>query len=309
MSQQTSRLSEISMVTANFGEGVVLADVIQDWWNFLGGKPGEVVFIDCGSDAETQAICWQLYQDGAIDRLQVIHQDNDDFGRDKGFIKEYTAGAVASKPYLVLCKTDTLPYRQGHEGWLEEALGYLDRDDVFAISGAWNLPSKHHDAWDGWYFSKKCSYNFVVIKRDKFMAAAHEFAHDFILSGFTSENPADATGQGRYFIEVAFEKYLERHDAYVLSKVEDINWTVFHTNTHDRLLKQVREDYLARRNVESFMNIGFSDKEPAPAEARYYGLPVPQVSFLKKLRIAFGASPLGSSWRNLKRQLPKPSKS
>lgn len=307
MSQRTSRLSEISLVTANFGEGVVLADVLQDWFHFLGGKPNEVVFIDCGSDPETQAICWQLYQDGLIDRLQVIHPDNDDFGRDKGFIKEYTAGAVASNPYLVLFKTDTLPYRQGHEGWLEEALNYLDRDDVFAISGAWNLPSKHHDAWDGWYFSKKCSYNFVVIKRDKFMAAAHEFAHDFILSGFTSENPAEATNQGRYFIEVAFEKYLERHNVYVLSRVEDINWTVFHTNTHNQLLKQVREDYLARRDVERFMNLGFSDKEPDPSKARYYGLPVPQVGFLKKLRIAFGASPLGTPWRSLKRRLPQKS--
>jgi hypothetical protein len=318
MQKKSGRLSEISMVTANFGEGAVLFDVMEDWFKFLGGKPGEVVVVDCGSDAETQSACWKMLQAGMIDKLQLIHTSNDDYGKDKGHIKEYTAGEIASKPYVLHIKTDTLPYRQGQDGWLEEALDYLDREDIFAISGAWNLPSMHHHAWSGWYFSQKCSLNFALMKRSMFMASAHEFGHEFILSGFKGKNPASGMGKeefgedavlDRYFIEVAFEEYIKRHNVYVLSKVEDPNWTIFHTNVHNELLKQVREDYLARKDIEPFMNLGFSNKEPNPAEARYYGLPVPQVNFLKKLRIAFGASPWGPSWRNLKRQLPKPSKS
>lgn len=237
------------MVTANYGEGVVLRDVFQDWFDFLGGKPGEVVVVDCGSDPETQTVCWQMFQQGLIDKLQIIHPSSDDFGKEKGYIKEYTAGAIASKPYVLVFKTDTLPYRKGYEQWLVEAIEYLERDDVFAVGGSYNLPCKTHDAWPGWYFSRKCSYNFAIMKRDMFMAAAHEFANDFILSGFKGENPAAQGDQHRYFIEVAFEQYMERHNLYTLMKVEDPNWTVFHTNTHNERLKQTREKYLARQDI------------------------------------------------------------
>lgn len=289
------------MVTANFEEGLVFDEILHDWFNFLGGKPGEVVTVDCGSKPETQMIYWQLFQKGLIDKLQLIHSDNEDFGKDKGFIKEYTAAAIASKPYILCFKTDTLPYRKGYENWLEEAIGYLDREDVFCISGAWNLPSKHHDAWPGWYFSTKCSYNFLLIKRSMFMAALHEFGDEFIRSGFKSHNPA--VGQERFFIEVAFEKYIERHNVYTLCKVEDPNWTVFHTNTHEALLKETREKYLAREDIERFMNIGFSDEEPDPAKALYYGLPPEKISLIKRLRIAVGSSQLGPYWRLLKQKL------
>lgn len=300
---ERSVLDRLSMVTANFEEGLVFADVVNDWFNFLAGKPGEVVVVDCGSSAETQANYWKLFQEGIINKLQLIHADSDDFGKDKGYIKEYTAGAIATKPYVLFFKTDTLPFRKGHENWLEEAIGYLDRDDVFAVSGSWNLPSKHHDAWSGWYFSQKCSYNFALMKRSTFMAALHEFGDEFIQSGFKSENPA--INQERYFIEVAFEKYIQRHNVFTLCKIEDPNWTVFHTNTHEERLQQVREQYFAREDVERFMNLGFSDAEPDPSKALYYGLPPENSGLMKQLQIAIGKSPIGPYWRSLKQVLLK----
>ncbi len=306
-SKLSSILSQISLITANYGEGVVLAEVINDWFDFLGGKPGEVVVIDCGSDSKTQNVCWNLFQNGVIDKLQLIHSSNDDFGRDKGYIKEYTAGAIASKPYVLVFKTDTLPYREGNEDWLVDAVEYLERNDVFAVGGSYNMPCKHHDAWEGWYFSHKCSYNFALMKRDKFMAAAHEFANDFILAGFQGENPAAKTMQDRYFIEVAFERYMERHKLYTLVKIEEPGWTVFHTNTHDERLRQVREQYRARRQIKKYMNAGNSDEIPDPARAIYYGFPPPPLH--KRLRIAFGKSAFGPWWQEVKRQIFKKTQS
>ena len=296
-------LSQISMVTANYGEGAVLSDVIQDWFKFLGGKPGEVVVIDCGSDAQTQSVCWSMFQQGLIDKLQMIHPDSEDFGKDKGYIKEYTAGAISSKPYVLVYKTDTLPYQSGHDDWLIEAVSYLDRPEVFAVGGSYNMPCKHHDAWQGWYYSRKCSYNFALMKRDTFMACAHEFANDFILSGFKGENPASRTGQDRYFIEVAFEQYMEKHDLYTLMKVEEPNWTVFHTNLHDERLQKVRTQYLARTNIEKYLNAGNSELPPDPSKALYYGYPAP--SLLKQLRTAFGTTRLGPYWRAFKQRVFK----
>jgi hypothetical protein len=197
--------------------------------------------------------------------------------------------------------SDTLPYRDGHDNWLEESINHLEREDVFAISGAFNLPSKHHDACPGWYFSHKCSLNFALMKRITFMKAIHEFAGSYIISGFKGENPAEATNQSRYLFEVAMEQYIQRHNQYTLCKIEDPNWTVFHTNTHGERLKMAREKYLARQKIERFMNVGYSDAEPIPSKALYYGQP--PVGIMKRLRIAFGESSIGPYWRSIKQQL------
>jgi hypothetical protein len=305
MYQASSHLEDISLVTNNFGDALVFADILQDWFDFLGGKPGEVVVVDCGSDRETQEIYWQLFQEGLIDKLQVIqsyHEDNYG-GVESGYKKEYTAGAIASKPYLLWFHVDTLPFRKGHDLWLAEAIAYLDRSDVFAVGGSFNLPSKHRSAWDGWYFSNKCSLNFTLMKRSMFMEAVHEFAGDFITSGFRGNNPADAFGEGRsrFIFELAFEQYIQRHNRYTLCKVEDINWTVFHTNVHGERLKKTREKYLSRQKIKPYLNIGNSTKHTTPPQPIYYGQPL--LSLFKKIQIWIGSSSLGPYWRSLKRLL------
>ncbi len=305
MSERVSKLDDVSLVTNNFGDALVFADILLDWFRFLGGKPGEVVVVDCGSDRETQTIYWNLFKEGLIDKLQLIQSNHEDNygGIESGYKKEYTAGAIASKPYLLWFHVDTLPYREGHDNWLEESISYLERDDVFAVGGSFNLPSKHHDAWPGWYFSDKCSLNFVLMKRSTFMKATHEFAGPYIMAGFKGENPAEVMvpGKARYLFEVAFEEYIQRNKMYTLCKVEEPTWTVFHTNTHEERLKKTREKYLARKDIERFMNAGFSNEEPRPDRAIYYGQP--PIGIIKRLRIMFGRSLVGPYWRQLKQKL------
>jgi len=306
MSKQLSQLDNVSLVTNNFGNGSVFADILLDWFRFLGGKPGEVVVVDCGSDTETQTIYWKLFQEGLIDKLQVIQSNHEDNygGKETGFIQEYTAGAIASKPYLLWFHIDTLPYREGHDNWLQESISYLDRKDVFAVGGSFNMPSKQHDAWAGWYFSHKCSLNFALMKRSTFMAAVHEFADPYITAGFKGNNPAEALGQskGRYIFEIAFEQYIQRYNAYTLCKIEDLTWTVFHTNTHEERLQKTRDKYLARKDIKRFMNAGLlSEEKPIHERIIYYGQP--QIGIVKKLRIIFGQSSVGSYWRWLRQRL------
>lgn len=306
-SNQPKKLSEVSLVTANFGDAVVFADILQDWFRFLGGKPGEVVVVDAGSDPQTHAVYWKLFQEGSIDKLQVIrsdHEDNAD-GKESCYIGDYTQAAIASKPYLLLFKVDTLPYRSGHDTWIDEAIDYLDREDVFAVGGSFNFPSKHHDAWPGWYFSHKCSLNFALMKRSTFMASVHEFAGSYILSGFKGQNPCQSAELNRHLIEVSLETYMQHHKMYTLSKIEDSNWTVFHTNTHEERLKKTRERYLTRRDVKYYINAGFSDTEPVPNKWIYYGEPLLSTmsKHLQTLQVAFGRSHLGPYWRYLKRYL------
>ena len=195
-------LSQVSLTAANMGNTLAFEPVMEDWFGFLGGTSGEVVIVDGGSSPETHAVYWKLFNERKIDKLQVIRSEHSDNHRDTCYIQEYIVGAIASKPYILFFKSDTLPFRQGHDNWLPEAIEHLERPDTFAVGGSFNSPSHHHDAWPGWYFSHKCSLNFALMKRSSFMEAMEEFAGEFIRSGYRIEkNPIGPEANKRYVVE------------------------------------------------------------------------------------------------------------
>jgi len=293
-------LEQISMSAANFGNAEVFTDVLTDWIAFLGGRPGEIVIVDGGSNQTTHSIYFDLFQRGLIDKLQVIRRDHPDNHKNTCYFQEHAAGAICSKPYILWFKSDTLPFRRGHDEWLARAIEYLDRPDTFAVGGSFNVPSKHHEGPEpGWYFSDKCSLNFSLMKRSSFVAAMNEFGGEYIASNFTLKSPIAEDGKGstRYVMETAFERYMKNHDQYVLAKVEDATWTVFHTNLAGPKLAETRQDYLARRNVEKYMNAGYV----MPLQGGcYYGM---KRNYLKEWRVALGATAFGPPWRVLKKLL------
>jgi hypothetical protein len=302
----TRPLEAISLVARNYGDGIVFEEVLLDWFDFLGGRPGEVVIVDAGSPSDTQDVYWELFKRGLIDKLQVIPKTHPEHDHERGFVQLVTAGMIASCPYLLWFNIDTLPYRRGHDGWVEEALGYLERDDVSMIGGAFNNPSKIKDAWDGWYYSDKCSLNLALMKRTTFTTALFEFADDFVKSGFETPNPA--VGQERFFMEVAIEHYMKRRRQFSLCRIEDENWTVFHTNTHEMRLKETRARYRARKGIDRYMNLGLETadrrpgKPPHSAKALYYGQSRVR-QMIKNVRIDLGATPLGPPWRAIKARI------
>jgi hypothetical protein len=289
-------LDKVALIANNFGDGHVFRDVLGDWYAFMGGRPGQVVIVDNGSAKETQAAIYDAYCEGMIDKLVLVQPGHCDTGNHQVFIAEHTSPAIATKPYLLWFHIDTLPFRQGHEDWLSEAISYLDRDDVFAVGGSFNIESKHHDAWPGWYFSHKCSENFALMKRSEFVRVMEEFCGEYISSGFTGKNPAAVTGQNRYLLEVAFERYIQAHQKFTLVREEDPTWTIFHTNVHGERLGKVRRDYLARKRVTNFLNAGCTGAKPPGI---YYGQP-PVAAWLRRVRTRFGRSPMGPYWRAIK---------
>jgi hypothetical protein len=252
-------LKQISMTAANIGNEAAFEPVLEDWLKFIGGRPGEIAIIDGGSKAPMHDIYWRMFKEGKIDKLQVIRPEHCENDREKCYYQEHMAGAFVANPYILFFKSDTLPYREGHENWLLEAMGYLDRDDTFAVGGSFNIPSKHHEAWPGWYFSDKCSLNFALMKRITYMKAMEEFAGEYISSGFRGRSPMGPNG-GRYVMETAFERYMQNHKLFTLAKVEDPTWTVFHTNVQGKKLVEVRENYLARVDVDRFMNAQINNR-------------------------------------------------
>lgn len=288
-------LADISLVNANFGNARAYRDVMLDWFEFLGGKPGEVVVVDGGSDRETRDVYWRMFDEGLIDKLQIIQPSHAENHKDRCFIQEYRAGDLASKPYLLWMKADTLPWREGHDDWIRESIQLLDRSDTFAVSGSFNIRSKVGEEGTGWYRSDKCSENFALMKSQRFRSALEEYAGPFIRSGFTGVNPASETGQARYLVEVAFERYMAAHGMVSLVRLEDPTWTVFHTNCPCDRLPALRERYRARRGIETAMNAGLHNARPGRG---YYGRAFG--GRIRDLRVRFGASVFGPWWRRLK---------
>jgi len=292
---QSEALAQISLTAANFGNAEAFAQVFDDWLRFLGGKPGEVVVVDGGSTPDMHDIYWRMFKEHKIDKLQVIHSDHPENDKNKCFFQEHAAGAIANKPYLLFFKSDTLPYRQGHDNWLVEAIGYLERPDTFGVGGSYNCPSKHHEAWPGWYFSHKCSLNFLLLKRDIYTRAIEEFAGEFVASGFRTTNPLTGIADTRYVMETSLETYMRNHNLFTLARIEDPTWTVFHTNVVGPSLVKVREDYLARRGITRFMNGGNFNRI---YRGGYYGRPALRWS---RFKWRVNDSPLGPLVRAIKK--------
>ncbi len=278
-------LQNISMVCANYGNAKNIKKVLEDWFLFLGGKPGEVIISDAGSDKETRDVCMDLLEKGQIDTLIINKNGHPESGKDFAYIREYHVANLARKKYILFFKFDTLPFREGNENWLVEAIRSLDEDGVFAYGGAFNYKAKHHTSKDGYYFSERLSENFALIKRDVHTKAVREFAPDFIDSNFTEYNPFDSDHRRRFFVEVAWEEYIQKHDIYTLVQEESVVWTIFHTNLSDEKLEQAREMYFKRGvDVEKKLNAGLYAKRD---DKWYYGqkkgLKKITKNFLKKL--------------------------
>lgn len=290
-------LDQLSMVTAVWQDHQVFPDVLSDWIEFLGGRPAEIVVVDCGSHAEAHETLFRLFRERRIDKLQLIHYGHHDQPKELCFIKEYTSGSISSFPYMLRFKSDTLPFRKGQDRWLAEAFDHLQRPEVFAIGGSFNHDARHHEAWPGWYYSHRCSENFMLLKRATWVDAMQEFAGPFISAGFHGHNPASETGQDRYLMEVAYERYIERHKKWTLVKVESDDFSIFHTNASGERLRSLREQYRARIGVHECLNAaGFTADLK---HAAYYGAPPPPL--IRRVREWFGTTALGAPWRRLKR--------
>ena len=247
-------LDNVSLITANFGHGRVFRDVLGDWTEFLGGRPEEVVVVDGGSDAETQAQYLEAYRDGDIDKLQLIRPEHPDNSKERCVVQEHACAMIARHDVLVWMKVDTLPFRRGHEGWFDEARALLDEPDVFAVSGSFNRDRRTGEYRPGWYTAEHVSINFAVMKRDRFIAALEEYAGAYVSSGFTSDNPGREHGTDRFVIESAFRAYVLKHGLKVLAKYESEDWSVFHTNVPGDRLPEVRERYRRREGVAKMVN-------------------------------------------------------
>jgi hypothetical protein len=230
--------------------------MLEDWIDFLGCRPLEVVVVDGGSDANTIAMYHELFERGRIDKLYLMQSDHPENHRYLCFIQEYYAGVMASGDYLFSFRQDTLPFRQGHDDWVDEAIALMKGDPtVFAVSGSSPGQYPLGDCGDGWWCLENTSENFALVPR-RHHVESMRICHDFWSSGWRGVNPFAHIGPiaARCMIECAWDKYCRDRGMRVLMKKEDQSWSVFHTTERGETLMRLRERNRRREGLEPYFN-------------------------------------------------------
>ena len=236
--------------------GGALRTVLRDWLGFMGGRPGEVVYVDGGSPAATTRRLSELLHEGLIDRLELLNPKHFENSYERCYIQEYRAGRLATLPYVMFVKLDMLPFRRGAEGWLAEDLAALDRPGVFAVTTTHLIdpPSGREGPYRIYDFA---SLNFALMKRSAWEEAMRGEIGGFIDANFRGAFPEHLNVEERWrraLVEWAWQAHCRRHGLRTLARAESADWTVFHINKSGRKLLEYRRRYLAREGIEEHLD-------------------------------------------------------
>jgi len=297
MNPRAGALADLSMISANYGNLELAEAIHKDWFGFLGGEPGEVVFVENGSPLRGQTTLFEGVKQGWIDKLLSVRPGVFDIGKHQAFIAEVSALAMATRPLALLYHLDVLVSRRGHDDWLVDAQQRLQDPNVYAIGGSFNAPSKSAEHDEDWYLSKKLSGNFALLPRTRYQDAWLNVAGSFVRSGYREEHPLPVPAR-RFLMEVGLEQLLEQRDWRTMVRRENRDWSILHTNLNGPALAAARDRARSGEGVDDYLNAGDAPTVTEHGkDLKYFGQP--GLSLTRKLRIAIGASPVGPLYRKL----------
>jgi len=246
--------AEVTLAISGFGGSrPALRRVILDWFEFLGGRPGEVIYVDGGSPKRSTSALVALLHEGLIDKLELLYPEHWENSFHRCFIQEYQSGRLATRPYVMFTKPDVLPYRRGAEEWLAEDIKALDRPGVFAVTNT-HLIDPPAGREGPYLVSDFASLNFALMKRRAFEAAMREQVGTYIDGGFRGEYPAHIRTEERYrraLVEWAWHQHCQKHGLRTLGRAESHDWMIFHINKAGRKLMRIRARMRAGHGVEA----------------------------------------------------------
>jgi hypothetical protein len=248
-------MNKVSLCISNYKNPKAFRAILQEWINFIGERPDEIVVVDGGTDNENFQVYSDLFKEGLIDKLFILNPNHPENNKDLCYIQEFWTGALSGNEYVMYIKLDTLPYRNGYENWLNEYKSLLDDPRIFSISGSYNTTKPLGEYNENFYYSRATSENFSIMKRKNFVAAL-DIVWEMAKNAWQCENPYSRISpvHARCLIEMAWDSYCEKNDLIVLARKENPNWTIFHTNLRDDKIIKALEKYKARKNIKHFMN-------------------------------------------------------
>lgn len=284
----TSPLDQITLCTYSTGSTMV-REVLEDWIQFLCGKPKKTVFV-VSSTGALPPVYNDLENEGVIDEvIEIGLQGRSVHQVDPLAIR--TAIEAARTEWVLLVKLDTLPYRVGNETWLKDDMEMVEREGLFGVTGGWR-PEDQKPLSNSHSLTQKYSNNFALFRTAEWLEV-----HDKYLGrdwqGPMTTTPNFQGDSARFATEASVEDYLRKTGRQMLIRHESNEWSVFHVNVWGERLREVREQYIRRVKVDSFLNTGqpVQRKLLYPWE-KYYMYPAPSV--YRRFRIWFGRE-----WRKL----------
>ena len=275
-------LDQVSLCTYSTGHSMV-REVLDDWVQFLGGRPNQVIFA-VSSSAETPPIYKELWRAGLIDQILQIEAN----GRSVMKVEpEATRLAIetALTEWILLVKLDTLPYRLGHDNWLAQAMERIQRYGLLGMTGSSHMMSLA-PLEEGYSVTQKFSNNFAIFRRSDWLNTISACVGRGYDQGIAC-SPQFEGDNLRYLNEYAIESHLERAGRYMLVRHESNEWSVFHVNVWGESLQKVRTSYRNRRRIKRFLTTGNPPKGPFRYPwQKYYGYPKPPI--LTLIRIVLG---------------------
>lgn len=263
--------ASVSLAISGFRDGAELRPVLRDWIEFLGGRPGEIVYVDGGSPPSTVRRLTRMLDEGLLDRLELLTPGHFENHRDRCYIQEYRAGRLATLPYVMFIKMDTLPFRRGMDGWLAEDLAALHRPGVFAVTHSHqdNPPLGREGPYIVYDFT---SLNYALMKRTVFDRAIEDQIGDLVRSNFRGEYPATIRTEERFkrmLVEWLWHHQVLDHGLRTLGRTESIDYTINHVNKRGRELLRIRRAFRARKGLDRFYDAPLYYRAPRGPLSRF----------------------------------------
>ena len=259
-------LEQLTLAISGFGAGAGTRRILEDWFEFLGGRPAEVVYVDGGSPRSATRVLAGLVDAGLIDRLELLNPRHWENHPQRCYIQEHRSALLATRPLVAFVKLDVLPYRRGLDGWLDEDAAMLDRPEVFAITFSHLIdpPTGREGPYLSFDFA---SLNFSVMKRDRAVGALEEQMGAFAAGGYRGEYPAHIRCEPEYrraLVEWCWQEHCRAHGLRTIARSESRDWTILHINKSGRRLRWIRERYRSRVDIERYFDVSKALYRPPP---------------------------------------------
>ncbi len=115
----------------------MVREVLDDWLRFLGGRPNQVIFA-VSPRIEPPPVYEELRKEGVIDRILLLESEGCPVLEIDPEAVRLIVDATPTE-WVLLIKLDTLPYRSGHESWLDDALERVDKYRLFGMTGGFPI--------------------------------------------------------------------------------------------------------------------------------------------------------------------------
>lgn len=244
--------------------------VLEDWVDFF-DRPPKTIICFFGGNRDSETLLRSFCEDRGIALIVTPEDLTEDIRKHDLPILRWQF-AHAPDPYCVRISLDTLPYRDGHDGWFDACIDTMKADDLLFVTGSTrNYRSDQSHPTAGYFRTQRVSFNFFLTRPQVWLSLEKENSHLEEV-------------YGRYHSEGFLEQYCREQGKYGLRLENTPDFRIFHVQAWDERMMKVREAFHAGRGIGPFLK-GWEEDQRHPWTMWYM---YPKPSLLKRIRIELG---------------------